>query len=876
MAEQQTIKYAPQWNNMTVDNVTFQTNNVVGNFNYLPNVPAYKPIINFLLNCPLKKAFTNCPSVVYQNFLMEFWSIVVAYDPFPSTDETEQCLLREFLIKFLVLNGQRPLTLDFNTFCLSTGLDYNNGKYVANPIPEAVLGGNYSSTEQVNSIQQLLAYYLITGIKKDSVSPLPLSAKPKKGKSQTVTPTLPKLQGPEASRSLSKKRQKPKSKKPPTKTKEISPKPTEGYEQSHPVSSGTVPDPQNLERNIQLASTGLPSILDEGTRISQPLPEGPVTHPKDSRGNIQPFDRDLTSTTSNEGMAKTTPRPKGSLGEKDSGGGGTYHPLIWNQSTLLLLILQALVLNVISLLLSDDEAQESEEDILGAGSDTDTSYDYILKKYDNTLPLTKRQLVKYLKKVSNALFVKITEDNWEKQEETAVNYANLKASIDEYYDENIAHRDQTDKLVEASMSSLEKSSNTISDLYKGFNIITELLKEIKNAIKDDPIINKKINKATESFTKISTNITEVLCLVKGFNFYDLQSFVNALQAHALKHDEELAAWAKSSTNMAWNLGPRLSGQSSGSFTQTLALTHIPANVERENDTNTATEDPPSHTEGETDANRKEKSKEPKHSTDANIELIGSSKPQPSITQAQPITIINLEPIIPQREGKAIIPYTINGEVYYLTVEQLQAHIDKEDQIKKAEEEARLFSISKPEVIKVVQEEAKKLRIHPKEVITTKAGEKFKKAQDAEHEVLKRQHTRRYEMIRKILKELRIKPELPAPTPEQASSKSLRKKRKHMELDPEIKIPRLECNRALLENVPFVNNMVIEEPKHEIFFTDEFGDQAFQIWSDIDKVGMEALMSYLVAASMVQSPENARFSMKLKKLIAKHPNQEKLK
>ncbi|GJZ30571.1 hypothetical protein Tco_0575618, partial [Tanacetum coccineum] len=109
-----------------------------------------------------------------------------------------------------------------------------------------------------------------------------------------------------------------------------------------------------------------------------------------------------------------------------------------------------------------------------------------------------------------------------------INYDDLKAFIDEYYDENIAHRDHTDKLVEASMSSLDKSSNTISDLYKGFNIITKLLKEIKNAVKDYPVINKKISEATESFTKISTNITEVLSLVKGFNFSDLQSFVNAL------------------------------------------------------------------------------------------------------------------------------------------------------------------------------------------------------------------------------------------------------------------------------------------------------------------------------------------------------------
>ncbi|GJU38133.1 reverse transcriptase domain-containing protein [Tanacetum coccineum] len=77
----------------------------------------------------------------------------------------------------------------------------------------------------------------------------------------------------------------------------------------------------------------------------------------------------------------------------------------------------------------------------------------------------------------------------------------------------------------------------------------------------------------------------------------------------------------------------------------------------------------------------------------------------------------------------------------------------------------------------------------------------------------------------------------------------------MELEPVIKIPRLESNRALPENVLFVNNMVIEEPEHGIFFTDEFGDQAFQRWSDIEKVGMKALVSYLVATSMIIGPCN---------------------
>nr|GEW07184.1 hypothetical protein [Tanacetum cinerariifolium] len=181
-------------------------------------------------------------------------------------------------------------------------------------------------------------------------------------------------------------------------------------------------------------------------------------------------------------------------------------------------------------------------------------------------------------------------------------------------------------------------------------------------------------------------------------------------------------------------------------------------------------------------------------------------------------------------------------------------------IKETKEEARLHTINKPKVIKVVREEAKKLGIHPKEVIIAKTGKKFKKAQDAKHEVLKKKHTekvikslelrkhkydnyiiseldelrkiilrkkitvvkhmikslsRRYERIKKIPEELGIPPALPAPIPEQDSSKTSRRKRKHMELEPEIKIHGLECDRTLPKNVPFVNNMVIKEPKNSL-------------------------------------------------------------
>nr|GEV42963.1 retrovirus-related Pol polyprotein from transposon TNT 1-94 [Tanacetum cinerariifolium] len=232
----------------------------------------------------------------------EFWYMAIAYHPNLSTDEDKPRPLKEFLIKFTVTNGKKPLTFNFNTFTTSTGLDYNNGAYVAHPSLEAVLDGNYSSTKQVNFIQQLITYSLITGTKvdigeiiysdmvtkllnksrlryvsyprfilcalevllgleytqdkkfghKDSVSPLSLSTKIKKWKTQTATPTLPKSQGPEASGALSKKRKQPKPKNTPSETK--------------------------------------------------------------------PVDKGLPSTASNEGTVKTTPHLKGPLENEDSGG----------------------------------------------------------------------------------------------------------------------------------------------------------------------------------------------------------------------------------------------------------------------------------------------------------------------------------------------------------------------------------------------------------------------------------------------------------------------------------------------------------------------------------------------------------------------------
>nr|GEX47120.1 copia protein [Tanacetum cinerariifolium] len=183
---------------------------------------------------------------------------------------------------------------------------------------------------------------------------------------------------------------------------------------------------------------------------------------------------------------------------------------------------------------------------------------------------------------------------------------------------------------------------------------------------------------------------------------------------------------------------------------------------------------------------------------------------------------------------------INGKFFYLTEEQIQAHLDKEDYIKKAEEEAKRLAMTKTKVIKIIQEEAEKIGIYPKKVTSAKAGEKFKKNKDAEMQVHKRNNDKRNFNAHNLFKFVDFG---------------------ITELDE--------------LGVPFVNNMVIKEPEYGIFFSDVFGNQAFQRWNDIHKVRIDSLVSYLVMASMIKTLENARFSLKLKKLIAEHPDQEKL-
>ncbi|GJU42572.1 hypothetical protein Tco_1195529 [Tanacetum coccineum] len=610
-----------------------------------------------------------------------------------------------------------------------------------------VLGGNYSSTEQVNSIQQLLAYCLITRtevdigeiIYSDLVTKLMnksrqkyisypifiscalqvllgcdytqdcphfLFGKKKKVKSQIVTPTLPKSQGLEALESLPQKRKNPLSKKAPKKTKATPPKPTEGSEQSHSVSSGTVHDPQDPERNIQLVGTGLPSTLNEGTRKSQPLPEGTTTDPKDPRGNDPPAVKKFPSTTSNEGTAKTTPRSEGPLRDKDSEGNippanmEPINPTVADPSV------------------TGAEYQESdEEEVIAAGDDMEEETQADEEEQQSPSPNKDKLEPSHIQQLKNQTltpqaltsrnltisFLSL-KDNWSSISE--------RASIKGYYEENIYHREQTNKLVQATMDFLDKTATDRVNLLNVLNGVTETLKAIQDAVKDDHVLNKKVIEATEAYTKNSSALTELLSLVKNFDFQGLKSSVESLQAAALRQNEYLASWAKQDTSEIKSMMSEIYQAFMGQASTPLK--------------------PPSYTKGEHVAIEDDKTEEEPTRTVALIEP--SSRPlltdlilEIPTPKVQLITTIistsQPKPSVPQREGKAI---AIDDQPK-LTEEQIQAHIDKEEQIKKAVEEAKMFEITKTEVIKVFHEEAKKIRLDPKIIISVKVGEKFKKA-----------------------------------------------------------------------------------------------------------------------------------------------------
>ncbi|GJR78264.1 hypothetical protein Tco_0149049 [Tanacetum coccineum] len=458
------------------------------------------------MNYPLVEAFTKTPSVLYQNFLKEFWCTTVVEDPNPLEDDSEVRPLKEFVIKFIVMNGKKPLTLDYKTFCESTGLDYNKGNYVAHPFLEAV-------------------------------------------KAELAKIAINEALGTRSSKSLPEVK---------------------------------LTDPKDLEGNKQPADMGLPATHpDEVEPDTETLL---LTIVADNQALLEDFEEELKDA-SDDDVFEAGEEMDEDIQELDTEETQTHHstktpteepPSTKHQSPSP----------------HKEQPKSSKYKKTDASDSESSSCSKTFKPYDNYMPITKRQL----------------------HEEAAASYADLKWSIDDFHSTTFNQYKNTD----AALRNYKEIYDIIrTDQASRLNRILENLKEVQNAVKEDPTLNKKVLEATKAYTRNSTNLSELLTLVKNYDLPGLKTIVDPLQAIVTAQNDHLAKWAESFASMSRvqdifeikNMmtkilcafkGQSYSTPSSNVPTSTLSITEGPTTVggsSAHTATITPTEETPSHSEG---------------------------------------------------------------------------------------------------------------------------------------------------------------------------------------------------------------------------------------------------------------------------------------
>nr|GFA85053.1 hypothetical protein [Tanacetum cinerariifolium] len=155
------------------------------------------------------------------------------------------------------------------------------------------------------------------------------------------------------------------------------------------------------------------------------------------------------------------------------------------------------------------------------------------KPYDNYMLVIERVLERNLQgflKVHNAQVIK---DNLAKPKEAVASYADLKMEV-------VGFHDATNR----------ENKNRIN------GVLTNL-KEVQNTIKEDHALNKKVLDVAEAYTKNSSNLIELLTLVKDFDFTSFKSTVESFQATITAQNDSLDKRDESFAFMAWSVGPRM-------------------------------------------------------------------------------------------------------------------------------------------------------------------------------------------------------------------------------------------------------------------------------------------------------------------------------
>nr|GEZ23920.1 hypothetical protein [Tanacetum cinerariifolium] len=226
---------------------------------------------------------------------------------------------------------------------------------------------------------------------------------------------------------------------------------------------------------------------------------------------------------------------------------------------------------------------------------------------------------------------------------------------------------------------LTKNSTKRADLLKPLNGVTETIKVVQEDVKDDPALNRKVIEATEAYTKNSTTLNELLTLIKNFDFQgendNMQIEDKTRKEQEPKRPTIALLISVFRPLMRTNLKVEMM-----TSPLTIKLTDIVLKI------------PTPNSDAEIDSQATKRiNKGNKIATD-DVEPLEKLVPASKVVREDPD-----EPVK--------VPYIINGKMHYLTNDEINAHTEKKDMIKKAAKEAKMFKKTKTEVIKVVQEEA---------------------------------------------------------------------------------------------------------------------------------------------------------------------------
>ncbi|GKC18472.1 hypothetical protein Tco_1020622 [Tanacetum coccineum] len=468
---------------------------------------------------------------------------------------------------------------------------------------------------------------------------------------------------------------------------------------------------------------------------------------------------------------------------------------------------------------SDDDLKELiDDDIFEAGEDMDDPFPLLADEETQPPPLIEQpstELQHIEQPSTNHQSPSPAKDHLESFKEVVASYDDLKWEAKDFHDTTFKVASNTDAYLRNFDQSLTKDK---AQHVEGIIKILTNLKEVQDVVKEYPALNKKVLDAAEAYTKNSSNLTKLLTLVKNFDFLSFKSTSVGPKMTRIKTTQIAFQYDIASLNTG--------------IADVKSSSHIASISPFVSESSLDKKETPSHFKGE---------------------------------QADMATEEHKEEKVTEEE-----PKEIDGKIVQILNDQLQAYLDKKEQIERAEKEVEL---SKPEIIKIATKVVYEAEVQIKEYVWTtnnklkpkritaiypntkpvaitiyknnvprnfnvhrnfKFGDFGISEWDELSVIIPKKKNRvvsklmaslsnKYERLKKIPGERRLN--LALPLPEQDPSLPKRKT-KIMKLEPKTYIAGLHCHRELPERVKFVNNLVIEEPGHGLFFIDAFGDEAF--------------------------------------------------